>query len=277
MVKKNNILFVLVIYKCSLENSQSFRTLIQGSEEMNLFVYDNTPIVQHTDIHVAEYVHDPANGGLGKAYNVACKYAMSHGYDWLLLLDQDTFFPKGALISYRRALKERKGIDMIVPRLKITDGRYVSPTHYFMKTSKLQNAVPVGLVRFEDVSPVNSGMLVSVDSFNRAGGYEEDVWLDFSDICFIEKYKRKYSKFYILPDIVCMQSFSGIDDDMKNVYKRFCIYLECARNFSRKSFSDCLILFFTTLRPTLSYTIKNKTFRYVKAYVNVYLLGKQLM
>lgn len=268
---EEKILFVLVIYGCRVEDSLSYKTLIQGSEEINLFVYDNSPILQCTNLQVAEYVHDTSNGGLGKAYNAACRYAFANGYKWLLLLDQDTIFPKEALLAYRRALALNLGVDMIVPRLQVEDGRYMSPTHYFMKTSKLQREVPVGRVRLTDVSPVNSGMLVTVDSFRRVGGYEDDVWLDFSDICFIEKYKRKYSDFYILPDVVCTQAFSGLECDKEKIYKRFCIYLECARNFPRKSFIDSVELFLTTLRPTLSRTIKERTLRYLKAYVLIYL------
>lgn len=271
---KDKILFVLVVYNCKIEESLSFKTLVKGGEEANLFVYDNSPIIQNTDLHVAEYVHDTCNGGLGKAYNAACRFALENGYEWLLLLDQDTIFPKKALESYRRALEIRPDINMIVPRLKVADGRYMSPTHYFMKTSKLQREVPVGCVRFTEVYPINSGMLVNVDSFRSVGGYEETVWLDFSDICFIEKYKCKYSEFYILPDVVCTQAFSGLERDKDKVYRRFCIYLECACNFPRKSFIDSVELFLTTLRPTLSRTIKEKTLRYLKAYVLIYLKHK---
>ena len=268
---EEKILFVLVIYGCRVEDSLSYKTLIQGSEGTDLFVYDNSPIIQSSETQVAEYVHDTSNGGLGKAYNAACRYALANGYKWLLLLDQDTIFPKGALAAYRRALALNLGVDMIVPRLQVEDGKFMSPTHYFMKTSKLQRDVPVGRVRFNEVSPVNSGMLVSVDSFQCVSGYEDDVWLDFSDICFIEKYKRKYSDFYILPDVVCTQAFSGLECDKEKIYKRFCIYLECARNFPRKSFIDSVELFLTTLRPTLSRTIKERTLRYLKAYVLIYL------
>ena len=272
-VKERDILFVLVIYKCTVEESMAFKSLIGIENAKDLFVYDNSPYMQNTDLCVAEYVHDLSNGGLGKAYNAACKYAIQHKYKWLLLLDHDTFFPENALPAYREAIVSQQ-VDMIVPRHIISDGRFVSPTPYYMKTSDLQNTAPVGKVSFSSVSPINSGMLISVDSFKSVGGYEEAVWLDFSDICFIEKYKKKYSEYYILPDVICTQAFSAIETDYAKVYKRFCIYLECARNYPRHSVWDNISLTITTLRPTLSRTLRERRMCYIKAYWKIYMRKK---
>lgn len=270
-----DILFVLVIYGCKVEDSQSFNTLIAQDNDAirNLFVYDNSPIIQDTTLPVANYIHDTSNRGLGIAYNTACEYAKQHGYKWLLLLDQDTIFPNGALASYRNAMA--LGVNMIVPRHKTINGKFVSPTPYKMKTSDLQDTSPTGIVRFSEVSPINSGILVSIEAFLRSGGYEEKVWLDFSDICFIEKFKKYYPTYYILPDIICTQTFSAIETDKKKIYKRYCIYLECARNFPKKSVIDYLTMTITTLRPTLSRTIKEKTLLYIKTYLGIYILGKK--
>jgi len=272
--KQNDILFVLVLFKCRIEDSISFKTLIEQDYTAvnNLFVYDNSPYIQKTILPIAEYIHDTSNKGLGTAYNTACKYAQQYGYKWLLLLDQDTSFPHGALKSYFNAMK--LNTNMIVPRHKIGNGKYISPTPYIMMSSDLQETAPTGFSHFSDVSPINSGILVSVESFIRSGGYEEDVWLDFSDICFIEKYKKIYPTYYILPDVICTQSFSAIEIDKEKIYKRYCTYLECAHNFSKKSFRNYVYLTITTLRPTLSRTIKEKTLQYIKTYFKLYILGK---
>lgn len=272
--RQEKILFVLVICGCRVEDSTSFKTLV-GPDRGNvadLFVYDNTSALQHTSLPVAEYVHDPDNSGLSKAYNTACEFAESHGYRWLLLLDQDTEFPPGALEAYRRGMARiQPGIEMIVPRHQVANGLFMSPTRYRMKTSRLQREAPTGVVRFSDASPINSGMLVSVKSFRRAGGYENAVWLDFSDVCFIERYKVFYPRFYVLPDVICRQSFSAMETDAAKVYRRYCIYLECARNYPRRSLLDSIALTVTTLRPTLSRTVREKTLKYLKAYWNIYL------
>ncbi len=277
MDRSKDILFVLVIYKCRLEDSVSFKTLVEQNGEIeNLFVYDNTPTVQDTSLPVAAYVHDADNGGLSRAYNRGCKFACENGYKWLLLLDQDTVFPKNALDAYRKAMVSSENLNMIVPQHKVSNGKYLSPTRYFLRMSDLQDTVCTGLVSFSQASPINSGILVSAESFCKVGGYEESVWLDFSDICFIEKYKKLYPFCYVLPDVVCFQQFSMLETDKKRVFNRFCIYLECARNFPRHSFADSIILAIATLRPTLSRTIKERTLRYIKAFFEIYFFNKQI-
>lgn len=275
MKENNKILYVLVIFGCTVEQSRSFQTLIahHKDEVCNTFIYDNSPIVQTTGYKVAAYVHDISNSGLGKAYNEACNFAIANGYEWLLLLDQDTNFPYNALQYYKKAISVKS--EMIVPRHKVSNGFYLSPTPYKMKTSKLQIQAPVGLVNFKDYAPINSGMMVTAKSFMKVGGYDETVWLDMSDICFIEKYKKYYSSFYVMPEVICQQAFSGFDVNPQKIFKRFCIYLECSRNFPRSTFVDTLSLLITTLRPTLSRTLKERSLRYLNAYFCIYVLGKR--
>lgn len=277
--KKSNsceILYILTIYNCSLEQSATFQTLIASCEEAvsNTFIYDNSFQKQQMDYRVATYIHDTNNSGLGKAYNEACKFALEYGYKWLLLLDQDTTFPPNALGYYKKAAKDRIS-EMIVPRHRVSSGKYMSPTPYRMKTSSLKDTAPTGIVEFKQCAPINSGMLVSVESFQRVGGYDEKVWLDFSDVCFIEKYKKHYKSFYVMPEVTCQQTFSALEQDPVKVYKRFCIYLECARNFPKHSIASKLAMLITTLRPMVSRTIKGLTLKYAKAYFKIYILGKK--
>ncbi|MCF0194138.1 MAG: glycosyltransferase, partial [Bacteroidaceae bacterium] len=101
----NDILFVLVIYRCTVAESLSYQTLVAPNAyaSSHLFIYDNSPYTQTTDIPHVAYIHDTANGGLGRAYNSAASFAVSHNYRWLLLMDQDTSFPPHALPAYLQA------------------------------------------------------------------------------------------------------------------------------------------------------------------------------
>ncbi len=271
------ILYVITLYGCSLEASAAFRTLLLGHKDIykDIFVYDNSPETGTTGIGVGRYVGDTGNGGLGKAYNAACRYARQEGYGWLLLMDQDTYFPDGAVGSYIKAAEEHPQFTMIVPRHVIENGKYLSPTPYRMHTSHICESAPTGAVKFRNASPINSGIMVTVDSFLRVGGYDENIWLDFSDIAFIEKYQKAYPEYYVMEDVVCRQTFSGMEEDREKVYRRFCVYLECARNFRKDTSGNSLSLTVTTLRPTLSRTIKERTLRYLRAYLSYYLLNKK--
>lgn len=263
-----SILYILVIYGRKSADTETMRTLFTGHTERlsHLFIYDNSPTPHMPPLGIAHYIHDPSNRGLGRAYNTACQYAKAKGYEWLLLLDQDTTFPPDALDKYESAITTHPETDMIAPQHMVSNGKYLSPTHYRMKTSRLHDFVLTGIVDFKDACPINSGLLVSVKSFLKTGGYDEPVWLDFSDIRFIEKYRKHYNTFYVMPDLICRQNYSGLDTDPEKVFRRFCIYLQCAAAYPRDSWTDTLALTITTLRPTLSHTIRQRTFRYLKAY-----------
>lgn len=271
------ILFVLVLYKCTVEESKSFQTLLEKmpNEHKHLFVYDNSPRIQETQVPVGCYVRDITNSGLGKAYNTACSYAVENKYKWMMLLDQDTEFPTNALDIYKKALTDYPDIHMIAPRHRIKTGEYISPTHYSMKTSCPQKETLSGIINFKQAAPINSGMLITVSSFKKAGGYDECVWLDFSDIRFIEKYKKHYNSFYAIKDLVCLQNYSATETDLEHIAKRHKIYLECAVKYPRDTFSDSIALTVTTLRKSLSQTIRNKNLIFLIDYWNIYIRRNQ--
>ena len=107
------ILCVIVLYKCKLENSKSYQSLLQNNEE-TIFVYDNSPISQEVHGENIVYIHDSQNGGLSVAYNKAAQYARCNRFDWLLLLDQDTTFQKGAIEYYIKAINEFPDIKLLL-------------------------------------------------------------------------------------------------------------------------------------------------------------------
>lgn len=265
-----------MLYKCTVEDCKTFSTLLADlpEEHINLFVYDNSPNRQTTSIAVGRYIHDTANGGIGKAYNSACEYAKENHYKWMMLLDQDTEFPEGALAKYSKAVVDHPDLQMFAPRHKMNTGEYMSPTHYRHKTSRPQKFTLKGITEFSKACPVNSGILLTVSSFVKAGGYDETVWLDFSDIRFIEKYKKHFDRFYIIEDLVCLQNFSATEKDPERIIKRHQIYLECAANYPCDTLSDSIAITYTTFRKSLSQTYRTRRLKFLTDYWNIFLMKK---
>ena len=83
------ILCVIVLYKCKLEDSKSYQSLLRD-KDITIFAYDNSPTPQEVNVKNVIYVHDSQNSGLGVAYNKAAQYAKCEHFEWLLLLDQET-------------------------------------------------------------------------------------------------------------------------------------------------------------------------------------------
>lgn len=192
------ILAVAALYKQSPSESRSlssFISILKNNPEMasyfSLVVYDNSP-ESHvvSDDFPLHYVHDPANGGLAAAYNYALSRAGDAGYEWLLLLDQDTlltpeFFAE--LIDCADTLQTQDNVAAIVPKLMVR-GTILSPAEHFIDFIRHQFRNFVQTLGRDDVgvqrgriSAYNSGSTLSVPVLRSIGGFPQEFWLDYLD------------------------------------------------------------------------------------------------
>lgn len=124
------LLFVIVIYNLDFHQSSTYQTLLLPHSDIPTYIIDNSlysQIVQ--DSNVIFYSHHPDNPGVSFAYNEAAKYAKENGYEWMLLLDQDTHFPNGILQEYLDCIRSRPDIHLIAPPVNVSNGRYMSPVN----------------------------------------------------------------------------------------------------------------------------------------------------
>lgn len=211
-----------------------------------MFVYDNSPEALHSADELKrmdiEYVSDTSNPGVSKAYNTAARYARANGYEWLLILDQDTAFQDDGYVKKCKRMAENGQHALYVPLVRKTNGPPLSPLwmeHHIPKSAitEANRAYPM-----RNVSVINSGMLINTDAFLLAGGYNEDVPLDLADYQFIERLSRMVDDFY-LTDYVLFQPFSndtGCIDSLKTRFKSYCV---SAVNYDAGFVSRCEILF----------------------------------
>lgn len=264
-------LYVIVLYNCIYKYSKTYTSFLRYVDEEDVFVFDNSKQKQFIDDE-CHYVHCPENKGLSYAYNQAALYAREKGYDWMLILDQDTTFPIGANDAYNKAVETYSDIVLFAPKHKISSGKYMSPVPFKYKRGCLQNEVPQGVVELLPYAPINSGILVRLEAFEMVGGYEEGVKLDFSDICFVEKLSKHYKEFYVL-DFCCEQDFSEEVIDIDSLKRRFSIYCECASNYPKYSFFDRLSFFYIVTRHCIKLLLKTKRLSFVKLYFRRFLFS----
>jgi GT2 family glycosyltransferase len=160
------------------------------ASHFSLVIYDNSPEShQVPDIFPVDYVHDPANGGLAAAYNYALARAEETGYEWLLLLDQDTILSSEFLVELTacaNGLRAEDKVAAIVPKLMVR-GTIVSPAEHFIDFLRHQfrNSVQTldqatGVQRGR-ISAYNSGSTLSVRVLRSIGGFPKEFWLDYLD------------------------------------------------------------------------------------------------
>lgn len=269
----NNVLIVVVLYQQPLEKSTAYQSLKTnaGNHDFDyaFFVYDNSQCRQST-LEKVYYVHDAGNSGVSSAYNQAAQYAKENGFQWLLLSDQDTSYPEAVLEKYAYVIRNYPDIKLIAPKVRTHKGVLLSPCRYTHKRGKCLPSIESGKLLMNGLSVINSGMMVNVDTFVSAGGYNEKVPLDLSDHQFIERYKRK-ERFFLVLDAEILQDFSNEETNADKLYKRFRIFADAVKNCERTNIIDSVDYFVLIFRRAIKLTIRTKQIRFIKYFVNTYI------
>lgn len=266
-----DILFVIVIYRSDYYHCNTYRTLLSKVKECHIFVFDNSPSSQQIDDANVTYRHDAGNPGLSYAYNEAARYARENGYKWLLLTDQDTIFPDGIIGKYITAINNYPEVGMFVPPVKISNSVFMSPVIMRWKTGGLSKSVPMKtVVSLKKYSPINSGMCVSVDMFFKCGGYKNEVFLDYSDFQFVERYRKVSDKCYVLNTCI-RQTFSIKEDDREKTLNRYAMRCRSVRAMDRGTWLDSVGFCVDIMKRMLSLVVKLRSFRPVSIFIENYI------
>lgn len=224
---RDAILIVTVIFNQKLRDTNVYKSLLNRRNAYKVFIYDNSPSDINSNIGALPsgwvYTHDPSNPGLSTAYNKAAQYAAANNIQWLLITDQDTLFPDYALDLYRMNFERNEKYCMFVPGVMTSSGMYLSPVRAHGYNARLSSKEPRGEIKLKDYAVINSGILVTTGSFLSCGGYNEKVFLDFSDFQFIERFATKYHTAYVM-DFDILQDFSNISDPPQKKLARFGLF-----------------------------------------------------
>jgi GT2 family glycosyltransferase len=277
----NDTLAVLVLYNTELEHSESFISLSKNLEnsgsKMDIVVYDNSPepvyekeaSFENWNIH---YFHDRSNPGVSKAYNEGFKIGKKLDKKWLLLLDHDTTFPEDALIKYFDAMDHYKNSVLFAPVLLMNNKIY-SPSGYYLKRGFHLKSINAGLNTIRNRTLLNSGICISLDAFEKIGGFNEKVKLYFSDLNFIDRYRRHYTDFIVLDTICKHKMFTIENKNAQNQLRRFMYFCEGARNSSDDCVDFCIYFSFAFLRA-IKLSLKFKTFGFIMVFFHNFMKNK---
>lgn len=263
------ILGIIVLYNCNLFESVSYKKCAEAglaNENFSLFVYDNSPVAQHTQSELSDYkivyVSDTSNPGVSKAYNTGTRYAKEHGFDWVLLLDQDTDFQDNTYVEQVFSRIENNHNVLFVPQVVKRGADVFSPLPMWHHIPKGKQYEPEHSYSLKKVSIINSGMLVKVDAFFNAGGYNEKVPLDLADYQFIYRLQKKYPEFYLM-DYKLVQSFSNDVDNIESLKFRFKNYCVSALHYEADFITKSDILF-SMLKRCMSLLLRTKDFSFMR-------------
>lgn len=261
----SEILIGCVVYNQSLPETRTYKSLLTQSEDV--FIHDNSP-QPLTGIESLppkwRYVSDPSNPGLSAAYNRMARYARDNGYKWILVVDQDTCFPPDTLLRYRESIGKYPGIPLHCPIVLTGRGGLMSPLscrRYIPSSRGMEiDSLPRSMVKLSSASIINSGMLINLEAYSDVGGYNEKVFLDFSDYQFVERLSEKY-EFARVIDCECVQSFSNDDDDVRKKLARYRLFCHSLKHYECKRKPDKIFIYRVMWRRCFSLMVQTKSIK----------------
>lgn len=257
------ILCVIVLYKTTIYEAISYKSCIRhcwDDKSFGVFVYDNSPVAMHSVVEMEskriKYVHDGHNSGVSKAYNSGAEYAKTKQFDWILLLDQDTHFPRELISSIKTTYRKNPTLNLIIPNVVYKNNMPFSP----VKRNLFGNnpiSLQEGIYSLKDYMPVNSGACIRLDHFCKAGGYNPQIRLDFADFDFFSRFCEVSPSFYIM-GLSASQSFSNEEYDGEKLKYRFQFYVEGGKEAMNNKLIGRSTLI-RMIRHTLALTIRTKS------------------
>lgn len=262
--RRNNdadkILFVTVLYGQKLSETNAYKTLLRYCR--HVFIQDNSP-EESLDIPLPEgwkYTRDAANPGLSRAYNSAAAYARQHGFQWIMITDQDTAYQPGAVERMSELIRKYPDEAIFIPKVKIPDGRYISPVPLRNFFTRPEAEPLTGDVELRKTAIINSGIIVNLEAFEKCGGYNENVFLDFSDFQFIDRLSRVTRK-GIVSDEEILQSFSATEDTGEKQIRRFSLFCRSLKGYEKRDIKTAMALIAVVAKRALSLTLRRKNLR----------------
>jgi hypothetical protein len=268
-------LAIIVIYNETLEFSETLNSINKSNsknEKIDVFVYDNTlkkqkfKLKKFNNFNI-QYYHDPSNLGISTAYNKGAQIARKMGKSWLLFLDQDTNFDINFIEIIKSEINQFSNINLFAPTLKLSSNTILSPFKFkFFHGTHLKDISP-GIHDLRICQPINSGIIIKLESFEKTRGYNEKLKLDFSDHQFLEKFKQIENNFVVINSIG-IQNFSAEETNFNKILSRFKHYCDGVLNFETKSIINYSFLHFFLILKIFKQTLKHRSFQFFKIYVN---------
>lgn len=178
------------------------------------------------------YHHASRNLGIAGAVNGALDICIRDGYDWILLLDQDTQVTSqyfAGMLTHREQLEPDQSVAAIVPVLH-DDGFELSPQRV-LRYRQASVATQVPRILEGEVFAANSGMAIRVSALDEIGGYSVDFWLDHSDRYIFHRLYQHGKRVFLAADLRLQHNMTMLDYDARMNPERYANFLRAEQAF----------------------------------------------
>jgi rhamnosyltransferase len=177
------LLGVVVLYHPEKEVLQNIQTylpklgtllLIDNSQPSSKHLFDQ--LLADTQGQI-KYIHNSANEGIAKPLNQAAEYGIKNNFDWLLTMDQDSFFHPNHLDRLIQFTLQND-----TSRIGIA-----TPVHHTPKALLPAFKEPFSEVRIT----MTSGNLLSLSAYQACGPFDENLFIDSVDHEYCLRLRKK--------------------------------------------------------------------------------------
>jgi rhamnosyltransferase len=181
------------------------------------YLIDNTPDVSERNLGVfaahnnIEYHPIQDNVGIAKAQNIGIELARKAGFDWFMLLDQDSALPEHMVSQLQQATVqlEAEGLKIatVGPRFRDAKTGEVSAAirHRLFTVNRIFLTDPtIPAVRSDYV--IASGSLIRAHVLDEVGGMMEELFIDYVDVEWGLRAAAHGYQSYIIPSVTMKHS-----------------------------------------------------------------------
>lgn len=177
----NPVLAVVVLYHPPPTVIETIRSV--GGITKNVLLIDNSEELLFDLATLKELASDfsfvlichAENKGMAAALNRACNYALHHGFQWLLTMDQDSRFDAAAHELSAYALAAPPAVALVTPYHDTPGATVRPPVH---RAESVRHAM-------------TSGNLLRLTAFQACGPFEEKLFIDSVDHEYCLRLRRR--------------------------------------------------------------------------------------
>jgi hypothetical protein len=268
------MIFGIVCYHEKYWETQSFKDLVASFKskcrdtQLYICIYDNTDTkgwdlsgyVFEEDNIKLHYYSASLNPGISAAFNYFADFARSVDVNWLVFFDQDTSIPLDLYDKYIHHIRQENTSKIVFPKV-YSGSQLMSPSYYKYYRASLIKKPLAGKILLNDITAINSGLMIQRDFFESNSGYNENLRVDFCDHEFIERINGKNITADVA-DVSLNQDFSEVTNDEKKAIFRYRIYIKDLIMYSANK--NKLIIFLRVDLPhLLKLTLKYRSLSFI--------------
>lgn len=202
-MEKKKYCGVVVLYNPDENLYSNIETYVNDVDK--LYLIDNTDSNKKMKIKDNEKIHYYSlnkNMGLAYALNYGCNMALKDNYDYVLTMDQDSFFDKDSVCEMKKFIENNNNYAIVSPNVRslYVDEQGIEKTAYVQEN--INNNI-------EKNWTMTSGSLMDLAVFKEVGGFDEAMFIDHLDIELGIKISRVNKKIIVLGKPIINQHFGN--------------------------------------------------------------------